>query len=1011
MPTRPPDTLHEKMLALSPRIDPFLYQSLDSAYQTFRNISHEARTRNVISEIQPYTIKLLSLILRDDPFTKTGRNRNIAELLARSSQWAYEFYLKHSKTVVGQDGKKRLVDDSKGPTPFDSLDCIPADIAETIQRVQKSRNTIQHPNDGEFIVPSIAETELLLEKMLLALEWFYIDSPFSPGVSSPYRDHWHYEQKIVGLPPGGARNFTGRESDLGELEKAFLNPSIRLINIIGRGGWGKTALLSKFCERIEEGVYCKQSPVDDPPVSIVYIDCRRAPEILQIGAPDWLTEKLFTLADEVMYCRGALVRLWRDPDSDLRSKLSRLMADMKDDNYVLVFDNFESVLDDNNRITDEGIRTFLELLLSFENRIRVITTTREKPILGNRVNERGRVCDKALTQGLSEEDAVALLRSFAEEEPYNEQLACASRSQLKQIAKLCDGIPQALVYVHSATDQNGRTLNDMLHNLPLFGNEVVNKLCEDNFLRASEDRQFVLQILSVFARRIPKEGIEFVVNQLYPEQDPQEALAWLQRARFVHYKAERGTSVYAIHNIDREFAYRKISPDCQARLHEAVADYYDIALETPDGYWWMAEQVNPQADVRSPQIREDDEEEETEFQSSYLRFSRYEERRWQILAEDWCYHSGMSANRAKVRKRLTRRVFDAIWWWDEYERYSFCDTILSLWRASQIDGEDQAFLDLIEGFRAVYPRKWPLEGVRDREQGRCALQYLEQIRRQLGLSDGDRPDEEDLLSLQALTTSYLADLYGLDSESPESVAKATHYYRETYQLFQSMSKAFQWCQSYILYEFAEFLSGQGRYAEAIRTAVEAYRIVERQNGLSSHEPEMRIYRIVGDVYDALGDRGKTWAAYTLSMWETYCFHDNYQGKPNGPDSYTILAHRYTLRCLVRRLQAWNEADPGFAVRCARELHEFWTPLWVVQSSAPAPADDAMLSLWIATADPKLIGFLAPSVPAVAEDDKQMAGYRAFSAPVIQQITESGITQCLMQMLPELFPQTPPEYSI
>ena len=69
-------------------------------------------------------------------------------------------------------------------------------------------------------------------------------------------------------------------------------------------------------------------------------------------------------------------------------KVNELLTVMRHGSYLLVVDNFEDILARDNTVADPALRTFVELCVTKEHALRLLTTSRER-IVVERANAAG----------------------------------------------------------------------------------------------------------------------------------------------------------------------------------------------------------------------------------------------------------------------------------------------------------------------------------------------------------------------------------------------------------------------------------------------------------------------------------------------------------------------------------------------------------------------------------------------------------------------------------------------
>lgn len=409
-------------------------------------------------------------------------------------------------------------------------------------------------------------------------------------------------QTIVGLRFQDIRSFRDRQSELAQLQNLLTDDSTKLISIVGRSGTGKTALLSRLGETIEQQGL--RIPDGDTAVSgIVYFPCRRA------GGT--VTERLWYEVSQLLPAsgRGHLQKTWTEAAYTDEEKFLELAGKFQNGSYLVFMDGFESVLGSDG-IAESGLRTFFEVLLRTRHSLRFVLSTEANPEFSPELRH---FCKQvSLEKGLPPDDAVALLRGF--DPDGHLELETVSDELLYEVVKRCDGLPRMLLTVI------GILSNDETLSIERMLNEraIWTQLIEQQYQRFTSDRRRILEVLAVFDRPVPRQAIEGVIRGLdSPAGDPfsgqsaesvglnvKQCLSDLVRGQIVTASRQRGT--YELQARMQEYAYQRIPEAsqgfCRQRCHQLTADYYH-GLRTPPEKWRGIEDVQPQLEEFDHRIR------------------------------------------------------------------------------------------------------------------------------------------------------------------------------------------------------------------------------------------------------------------------------------------------------------------------------------------------------------------------------------------------------------------------
>src|SRR5919202_1946227 len=177
-----------------------------------------------------------------------------------------------------------------------------------------------------------------------------IDFATAPSASAHCRQDWGEAPDVTA--------FYGRTEELATLEQWVVNERCRLISVIGMGGIGKTTLVVKLAEQIQ-----------DEFEYIVWRSLRNAPVLQEL------------LADVIRFLSN---QQETDLPETIDGKISRLLEHLRASRCLLILDNAESILSSDGRAGAyrEGYAGYGQLLSCIgETRHQscLILTTREKP--------------------------------------------------------------------------------------------------------------------------------------------------------------------------------------------------------------------------------------------------------------------------------------------------------------------------------------------------------------------------------------------------------------------------------------------------------------------------------------------------------------------------------------------------------------------------------------------------------------------------------------------------------
>lgn len=379
-------------------------------------------------------------------------------------------------------------------------------------------------------------------------------------------------QKIVGLRYLDTTSFLNRKAFCKRLSELIASPETRIVSIIGTGGIGKSAIAAKLVDSLEDDDWFhtdQKIPVD----GIV---------MLSTETNGITLERLFLGCAELFggERKDAILSVWAKPRLDIKSKINRLLSEFKEGIYIFLFDNFEELLDEQQRIIDEGLRIFFEMSLVTSHNARLIITSREPVDFGEPTG-----LDKhiSIDRGLPKEYAVKMLKQL---DPNGYcGIRDADPSRLEECVQLVHGIPRALELIASilspdVADDEGAflTLEELLEKKHIFKHKkFVEELVAENYKRLSSGEHKLLGAIAVFGRPVPMLAIDYLVKSFAPELATRQLLIKLVRRHTA--SIDRSEKLVFLHPIDRDFAYSQI-PNTETgkynrkALHKRASSYY-----------------------------------------------------------------------------------------------------------------------------------------------------------------------------------------------------------------------------------------------------------------------------------------------------------------------------------------------------------------------------------------------------------------------------------------------------
>lgn len=345
-------------------------------------------------------------------------------------------------------------------------------------------------------------------------------------------------ERVVGpMPTTVASHFKNRVHELELLSSTLARDTTRLVVVCGRGGFGKTALVTRFLHDLL---------ASDGPESVVYVTFRHS-EFSGLGK---LVDLICRTVEPV--AAADLRAFWQKQVSvpeKLEFLFHRILGTHK---TLVVLDNLEIILDEENQILEEyhELRAFIESCVEWDHGVRILATSRRSfllsPDLAGRAFERH--VEISVDSGLPESEAVELLHELDADGSLG--IRDADEDTLRRVVRACHGIPRTLETLAGTLRQRRTmTLKTLVSNEESFRRLTENPARELYDLLTPEAR-LVVQALAVFDRPVTSTSIYY----LLPGLDVDELLDLLVRNYAVGYDGGK----FFLHRLMQQFAYRQI---------------------------------------------------------------------------------------------------------------------------------------------------------------------------------------------------------------------------------------------------------------------------------------------------------------------------------------------------------------------------------------------------------------------------------------------------------------------
>src|SRR5579859_4781762 len=406
------------------------------------------------------------------------------------------------------------------------------------------------------------------------------------------------------LPANLGERYVGRKREQAALIKLLTQPSARLVSIYGRGGVGKTSLICKVLNDLETLEAVDEDRVR--PQAVLYLSAS-ARDAANRGVG---LDQIFSAFTRLLRgeARQTVLDAWQNAQTEVEEKVRTLLAALPKGRTLLLLDNVEMLQNpDNGEILDDGLATFIEVVLQRKSSLCLVIMSRMELSLPGRLKTWEHAL--LLNEGLSLKESVELLRAV---DPVGRAgLRSAPTSQLRIIARKAAGFPRALEAVAGLLLDNPLyRMEDVLEGENALADAVVSQIVEQSIARLDPTRLRVMQGLAIFGRPVPLPAIESVLEPFIPRTELFLTLTRLVQACFVTHNREVGT--FALHPIDEAYAYNQIPdgttaqtrtgigtieiegmPYTQIALNQRAAQYYQ-GQARPPSEWKTLDDLAPQ---------------------------------------------------------------------------------------------------------------------------------------------------------------------------------------------------------------------------------------------------------------------------------------------------------------------------------------------------------------------------------------------------------------------------------
>jgi tetratricopeptide (TPR) repeat protein len=379
--------------------------------------------------------------------------------------------------------------------------------------------------------------------------------------------------------------FRDRVREREQLLKLLEDPAVRVIQIVGTGGMGKTALASHTLLTVEGNSFAARAG-GEPFRAVIY----RSHKDTGLTFEDLLRDIARVCPDHAETVGGL------QHNGDYAAQATALLDKLGEESLLLTFDNCESLMDEEGIISDQGIATLLDELMTPNHRWRAIVTSRRE--VKTRANRARYARTVKLNSGLPFEDAKLFLHDLDADDRTG--LQATPDDVLKPIIERLHGRPRLLESFVALLKESTYTPSQLLARP-----DVLDRITEALHDWLTLGERAILRALAVFDAPAPREALEYMLLPVFPGLELDRTLARLSANGVISVS----NGLFSLHSLDAEVAMRErlsavgdqLSGEdgvasnelAVAALHERAAEYFE-QRELPREQWRTIDDLAPQ---------------------------------------------------------------------------------------------------------------------------------------------------------------------------------------------------------------------------------------------------------------------------------------------------------------------------------------------------------------------------------------------------------------------------------
>ena len=323
--------------------------------------------------------------------------------------------------------------------------------------------------------------------------------------------------------------FYDRSDETATLKKWILEENCRIVEIVGMGGVGKTALATKVAAQIADRFEF-----------VIWRSLRYPPPL-----PELLNDLLQSLT----------ARQDANFSLEVRRQFSQLMGHLKHHRCLLILDEWETVLRGGSlagyyQETYESYGDLLKQIAEQPHQSCLILTTRERPTNNALFLGKAGQCRWLELQGLPGTAAKQLLEKTG---------LSASESVLTELGKHYGGNPEALKIISSTIQElfNGNVLK-FLEQSTLFVGDILNNFLNQQFNRLSDWEKQILYWLAIENKPVSEQQLKSAFLPKPSSEEIRNSLYSLQRRSLLEKTTADSEVLYFLQPVVRKFIKERL---------------------------------------------------------------------------------------------------------------------------------------------------------------------------------------------------------------------------------------------------------------------------------------------------------------------------------------------------------------------------------------------------------------------------------------------------------------------